>query len=197
MAKGLSHEELFQVWSSSSDNGRDQELSYRRIVRWAFSSKYFPKFLYVSSVKVCNYVHLDLHLVLWYSTWSFNNFKLNPIHFNCLSEENTKDNSLKTFNLRLGAAKRPCRQRSFSLFPWKGICHRKSSFCWICLAFEETPCFWGKKNFNLKILHTFSQVGEQCSIIWHKFMGCQAEHPVNVDSTSYKITQENMNCPDR
>ena len=28
-------------------------------------------------------------------------------------------------------------------------------------------------------------------------MGSQAEHPVNVDSKSYKITQENMNNPDR
>ena len=41
------------------------------------------------------------------------------------------------------------------------------------------------------------QVAEQCSIIWRHFMGAQAEHPVNVDSKSYKITQENMNNPDR
>ena len=41
------------------------------------------------------------------------------------------------------------------------------------------------------------QVAEQCSIIWQNYMGCQAEHPVNVDSKSYKITQENMNNPDR
>ena len=41
------------------------------------------------------------------------------------------------------------------------------------------------------------QVGEQCSIIWQDYMGCQADHPVNVDSKSYKITQENMNNPDR
>lgn len=42
-----------------------------------------------------------------------------------------------------------------------------------------------------------SEVAEQCSIIWSKFMASQAEHPVNVDSKSYKITQENMNNPDR
>ena len=41
------------------------------------------------------------------------------------------------------------------------------------------------------------QVAEQCSIIWQNYMGSQAEHPVNVDSKSYKITQENMNNPDR
>ena len=47
---------------------------------------------------------------------------------------------------------------------------------------------------NVNIL---KKVGEECSIIWSKFMASQAEHPVNVDSKSYKITQENMNNPDR
>lgn len=42
-----------------------------------------------------------------------------------------------------------------------------------------------------------SEVAAECSIIWSEFMGPQAEHPVNVDSKSYKITEENMRNPDR
>ena len=42
-----------------------------------------------------------------------------------------------------------------------------------------------------------SEVAAECSIIWNEFMGPQAEHPVNVDAKSYKITEENMRNPDR
>ena len=42
-----------------------------------------------------------------------------------------------------------------------------------------------------------SEVAAECNIIWNEFMGPQAEHPVNVDSKSYKITEENMRNPDR
>ena len=49
----------------------------------------------------------------------------------------------------------------------------------------------------INVCKYFKKVGEECSIIWSKFMASQAEHPVNVDSKSYKITQENMNNPDR
>lgn len=54
--------------------------------------------------------------------------------------------------------------------------------------------YWNDRNNQCKY---FKKVGEECSIIWSKFMASQAEHPVNVDSKSYKITQENMNNPDR
>ena len=42
-----------------------------------------------------------------------------------------------------------------------------------------------------------SEVAAECSIIWNKLMGPKAEHPFNVDSKSYKITEENMRNPDR
>ena len=41
------------------------------------------------------------------------------------------------------------------------------------------------------------EVADQCEVIWHQFMAPTAEHPVNVDSKSYKITQQNMENPDR
>jgi len=42
-----------------------------------------------------------------------------------------------------------------------------------------------------------SEVAAECNVIWTQFMGPQADHPVNVDSKSYKITEENMAHPDR
>jgi len=41
------------------------------------------------------------------------------------------------------------------------------------------------------------EVGAECSMIWSQFLGPQAEHPVNVDSQSYRVTEENMRDPDR
>ena len=41
------------------------------------------------------------------------------------------------------------------------------------------------------------EVADACGKIWARFMAPHAEIPVNVDSKSYKITQENMRNPDR
>ena len=50
---------------------------------------------------------------------------------------------------------------------------------------------WNMKRLPIK------DVADECRNIWHKFMAPAAEIPVNVDSKSYKITQENMKNPDR
>jgi len=109
-----------EVWPSMSDNTRDQELSHRRVVRWAFSS------------------------------WELLKDPAGRDHFHSfLEKEYATEN----------------------------------------LLFVESV-------WHLKKLPA-SEVAEQCSIIWHDFMAQQADHPVNVDSKSYKITQENMTNPDR
>ena len=41
------------------------------------------------------------------------------------------------------------------------------------------------------------EVAAECRVIWNSFMARHANHPVNVDSKSYKITEENMRNPDR
>jgi len=111
---------ISEVWSSSSDNSRDTEVSHRRVVRWAFSS------------------------------WELLKDPAGRDHFlSFLEKEYATEN----------------------------------------LLFVESV-------WHLKKLPA-SEVAEQCSIIWQNYMGSQAEHPVNVDSKSYKITQENMNNPDR
>jgi len=40
-------------------------------------------------------------------------------------------------------------------------------------------------------------VAAECHRIWNRFMGSQAEIPINLDSKSFKITEENMKNPDR
>lgn len=42
-----------------------------------------------------------------------------------------------------------------------------------------------------------SEVAAECAVIWSRFLGVQADHPVNVDSQSYRVTEENMKAPDR
>ena len=50
--------------------------------------------------------------------------------------------------------------------------------------------------WNLKKLPS-CEVAAECKVIWNSFMARHAEHPVNVDSKSYKMTEENMRNPDR
>jgi len=57
------------------------------------------------------------------------------------------------------------------------------------LLFVESV--WRMKRMSEK------DVKEECDTIWNRFMGQQAEIPINLDSKSFKVTQENMKNPDR